>query len=102
LPIEGLFEVVIRPSEIVADWSSEVLVRSIEMGEVSSRGGSSTFARARWWRCRRGEELSHFLERDGGGVGEGRAFIICSIEMGEVSARGGAFIFSRARWCRCR
>jgi hypothetical protein len=66
------------------------------------RGGRLLFARARWGRCRRGEELSYFIERDGGGVGEGRSFHIFSSEMGDVSARGGASTFARARWGMCR
>jgi hypothetical protein len=66
-----------------------VLMRSIGMGEVSARGGSSIFARARWGRCRRGEELPYLLERDGGCDGDGRSFHICSSEMGDVMARGG-------------
>jgi hypothetical protein len=42
------------------------------------------------------------LERDGGGVGEGRSFHIFSSEMGEVSVRGGRLLFARSRWGRCR
>jgi hypothetical protein len=57
-----------------------------------ARGGASTFARARWGRCRRGEELPHLLERDGGCEGEGREFHICSSEMGDVSAMGGSLL----------
>jgi hypothetical protein len=42
------------------------------------------------------------LERDGGGVGEGRSFHICSSKMGDVRARGGSSTFARARWGMCR
>ena len=92
-PIEGSFEVLMRPSKIVAAWSSEVLMRSSEMGEVVARGGRSISTRARWGGDGEGEELPYLLERDGGGGGEGRAFHIYSCEIGEVLARGGRSIF---------